>query len=99
MTRNIRSHADLELSTALTHAPRSLVWGQELQHPAGPRPCDCDSASAGAYLEADLQVRVPREGGDPVLLSKKGRKARQLPPTFAGDTAERAEDLPDQPSS
>ena len=33
MTRNIRSNADLELSTALTHAPRSLVRGEELQHP------------------------------------------------------------------
>ena len=52
-------------------------WGDELQHHAGPRPCDCDSASAGAYLEADLQVRVPREGGDPVLLNKKGREARK----------------------
>ena len=50
MTRNIRSHADLELSTALTHAPRSLVRGQELQHPAGPR--------ARAIATVRMRVRI-----------------------------------------
>ena len=42
-------------------------------------------------LEADLQVRVPREGGDPVPLNKSQCEAPNRTPAFAGDTSVRSD--------
>ena len=38
--------------------------------------------------ESDLKVRVPAEGGEPVLLNKNQCEARRWTTAFAGDTLE-----------
>ncbi len=51
--------------------------------------------------EADLQVRVPREGGDLGSLGKDVREARSWPPpAFAGDAVKTAKEknLKDKPA-
>ncbi|MDP3494237.1 MAG: hypothetical protein Q8R82_14085 [Hyphomonadaceae bacterium] len=46
-------------------------------------------AIESAYLEADLQVRIPRAGGDPDSLGKDAREARKAGPPPSRGTRRR----------